>query len=316
MAALCSLLPVALSANVVSRQTVTPEQYDISVHVNLVVLPVSVVNQKGMLVSGLQKSNFRVYEDGILQSIKDFHHEDIPVTVGLVVDRSGSMGRKLPEISAAALAFAHSSNPDDEMFVVEFNESVAMGLPANMPFTHNEGQLEAAFAKLTATGKTAIYDAVMIALEHLRLGHRDKKVLIIVTDGGDNASKHTLAEAMAMAAHSNAIIYTIGLFDENDPDNNPGVLKQLARTTGGETFLPQSVSEVVAICEQIAKDIRSQYTIAYVPANAKMDGSHRTVRVTATAPGHGKLFVRTREGYFASRGETVQPAPAATGIQP
>jgi VWFA-related protein len=270
-----------------------------------------VQNRNGILVSGLGKDNFQVYEDGVLQQIDYFSHEDIPVTVGLVVDNSGSMRPKRPEVIAAALAFARSSNPQDQMFVVNFNELVSLGLPADTPFTDQAAQLEVALSRIAADGETALYDAVAAALEHLKKGNQDKKVLIVISDGGDNASKHNLAQIMAMAGHPDAIIYTIGLFIAEDPDRNPGVLKRLAKDTGGEAFLPESVGEVLPICQRIARDIRNQYTIAYAPANRKQDGTYRVIQVKANAPGHGRLVVRTRAGYYAPSKPQPLPANAA-----
>ena len=275
------------------------DPYTIRVDVNRVVLHATVQNHQGALVSGLGRNDFRIYEDGAPQQIKFFTHEDIPVTVGLVVDNSGSMRPKFHEVITAALAFAHSSNPQDQMFVVSFNEHVRFGLPANTPFTDQASQLEAALSRYHPDGQTALYDAVAAALEHLEKGNRDKKVLIVISDGADNASQHNLAQVMAVAVQSDAIIYALGLFDPDDPDKNPGVLKRLAKATGGEAFMPESIKEIVPICEQVARDIRNQYTAAYVSTNQKQDGTYRVVEMKAAAPGRGRLVVRTRAGYNA-----------------
>ncbi|RPI22223.1 MAG: VWA domain-containing protein [Acidobacteria bacterium] len=286
--------------------------YTISVNVDMVVLHASVRSRKGILVSGLDKDNFQVYEDGVPQQIKYFSHEDVPVTVGLVVDNSGSMRPKRPEVIAAALAFARSSNPEDQMFAVSFNEDVSFGLPADQPFTDQGTQLQAALSRLAAAGMTALYDAVAAALEHLKKGDRDKKVLLVVSDGGDNASRHDLAQVMAMAGQPDAIIYTIGLFDPQDPDRNPRMLKQLAKATGGEAFLPESLADVTPICERIARDIRNQYTIVYVPTNGRQDGTYRVIQVKAGAKDRGRLLVRTRAGYYAPLKPPPLPAAGAT----
>jgi Ca-activated chloride channel homolog len=275
------------------------DEYTLRVDVNVVVLHATAQDRKNTLVSGLDKDNFQVYEDGVLQPIKYFSHEDIPVTVGLVVDNSGSMRPKRRDVIAAALTFARSSNPQDQMFVVNFNERVSFGLPGNIAFTDQVGQLQVALSRVAADGETALYDAIAVALEHLKKGDRDKKVLVVVSDGGDNASKYKLPEIMTMVGQPYAIVYTIGIFDDQDADRNPGVLKRLAKDTGGEAFLPESLKDVGPICAQIARDIRNQYTIAYVPTNRKRDGSYRVVQVKASAPGHGHLSVRTRTGYFA-----------------
>jgi Ca-activated chloride channel family protein len=282
--------------------------YKIRINANLVVLRATAQDRKGALVSGLAQDKFQVYEDGVLQQIKYFSHDDIPVTVGLVIDNSGSMGKKRADVIAAALAFARSSNPQDQMFVINFNEHVRFGLPANVPFTDSVPVLEEALSRIHTTGQTALYDALAAALEHLSKGNRDKKVLIVISDGGDNTSKYTLSQVMDMARHADAIIYTLGLFAEEDEDRNPKVLKQLAEETGGEVFLPQSLKEAVPVCERIARDIRNQYTIAYVPTNTKRDGSYRTIEVKASAPGHKNLSVRTRSGYHAPLDRQSVPA--------
>jgi VWFA-related protein len=297
-------LPIALSSWAQAQEPAAAPtrpggEYAIQVNVDVVVLRATTQDRKNILVSGLDKDDFQVYEDGVLQTIKYFSHADIPVTVGLVVDNSGSMTPKRHDVIAAAMAFARSSNPQDQMFVVNFNEKVSFGLPNNTAFTDQPAQLQVALSRVAAEGETALYDAVAVALEHLRMGNRDKKVLIVVSDGGDNASRHKLAEITALVAQSNAIIYTIGIFDDQDPDRNPGVLKRLAKETGGEAFLPESVKDVEPICERIARDIRNQYTIAYNPTNKKRDGTYRVIQVKANAPDHRRLSVRTRAGYVA-----------------
>ncbi len=273
--------------------------FRISVDVALVVLPATVTDRQGGFVSNLSEQDFEVYENGVPQRIQLFRSEDIPVTVGLVVDQSTSMIRKLADVSAAARSFVRSSNRDDEMFVVNFNEKVSLGLPGSIRFTNNAVYLQNAIVTKPAGGQTALYDAIAKALEELQAGSRDKKVLIVVSDGGDNASARSLSQVMKLAERSSAVIYTIGIFDEDDPDRNPGVLKRLAQATGGEAFLPKQLSEVAPICERIARDIRHQYTIGYIPTNLARDGTHRAIRVVAQAKGHDKLSVRTRTGYIA-----------------
>lgn len=309
------LFLLALPLNVIRPQENQParlpqaDDVTIRVNVDVVVLHASTRTRRGVLVSGLGKENFQVYEDGVLQEIKSFSHDDIPVTVGLVVDNSGSMRPKHAEIIAAAVAFARSSHPEDQMFVVTFNENVSFGLPASTPFTDQAAQLQVALSKILPNGKTALYDAVAAALHHLKKGARDKRVLIVVSDGADNASQHQLEQIMTRANQSDAIIYTIGLFEQDDPDKNPGVLKRLAQATGGEAFLPESVKEVIPVFERIAQDIRNQYTITYTPVNRQQDGTYRTIKVSAAAPGHGRINVRTRSGYYAPS----RPQPATGG---
>jgi Ca-activated chloride channel homolog len=300
---------VALMVLSLSTLAHPADDYTIGVSVDVVVLQATVLDRKGTLVSGLDKNNFQIFEDGALQQIKHFSHEDIPVTVGLVIDNSGSMRPKRNDVIAAALTFAHFSNPQDQMFVVNFNEKVSFGLPGAIPFTDQVAQLEVALSRIYADGQTALYDAVAVALDHLKQGNRDKKVLIVISDGGDNASQHKLAQIMSMAQQSDAIIYTIGIFDEEDEDRNPHVLKELAKDTGGDSFLPQSLKDLAPICERIAHDIRNQYTLAYVPTNRKRDGTYRVIQVKASGQDRGRLSVRTRTGYFASPALT-SPAKA------
>jgi VWFA-related protein len=294
-------LPVLLLIALVGyagEQAPPPESFRISVDVDLVVLHATVTDRQGGFVSDLGEQGFEVYEDGVLQRIRLFKNEDIPVTVGLVVDHSTTMRPKLAEVSAAARTFVRSSNPEDEMFVVNFNEIVSLGLPGTIRFTHSAAELESAITTAPTGGQTALYDAIAKALEELQAGSRDKKVLIVVSDGGDNASGRSLAQVMKLAGQSSAVIYTVGLFDQDDPDQNPGVLKRLAQATGGQTFLPGEIGEVVAICERIARDIRHQYTIGYVPLKVAHGNAYRAIRVLARAKGRDKLSVRTRTGYI------------------
>ena len=273
--------------------------FRVSVDVALVVLHATVTGRQGGFVSDLGEQDFAVSENGVPQRIRLFKNEDIPVTVGLVVDHSTTMRPKLAEVTAAARTFARSSNGQDEMFVVNFNEKVSLGLPRTTRFTNSSSELEYAITAGPTGGQTALYDAIARALEELQAGSRDKKVLIVVSDGGDNVSAHSLAQVMKLAERSSAIIYTVGVFDENDPDRNPGVLKRLAQATGGEAFFPGQLSAVVAICGRIARDIRHQYTIGYVPSNPARDGAYHAIRVVAQANGHDRLSVRTRAGYIA-----------------
>jgi VWFA-related protein len=310
---LLALPTVAGPQDVTASELRQVDPYKISVSVSSVVLHATVENHKGAPVSGLGKDDFQVYEDGALQQIEFYSHEDIPVTVGLVLDNSGSMGPKRNEVISAALAFARSSNPQDQMFVVNFNEHVSFGLPADTAFTDKTAQLQGALSKFKTNGETALYDALAAAIEHLKIGNRDKKVLIVVSDGGDNASKYSLSQILAMAGKSDAIIYTIGIYTEEDPDQNPNALRQLSKATGGEAFFPQSVADVAPLCERIAHDIREQYTLAYAPLNRNQDGAYRVIQVKATATGHGRLSVRTRTGYYAP--SNPQPIAPPAGSQ-
>jgi Ca-activated chloride channel homolog len=280
-------------------QSPAPGSFQISVDVALVVLQATVTDRQGRIVSNLGEQDFEVYENGVPQHIQLFKNEDIPVAVGLVVDHSTSMWPKLAEVAAAARAFVRSSNREDEMFVVNFNEIASLGLPTTIRFTDSTAELERAIMAAPTRGQTALYDAIVKALEHLQASSRDKKVLVVVSDGGDTVSQHSLDQVMKLAEQSSAIIYTVGVFDDQDPDGKPAVLKRLARATGGEAFFADQLSEVVAVCEHIARDIRHQYTVGYAPSNPARDGSYRSIRLLARTKDHNRLLVRTRDGYRA-----------------
>jgi Ca-activated chloride channel homolog len=247
--------------------------YTLKMNGDMVILNATVLDPYDTIVAGLNEDDFQVYEDGVLQQIQHFSHEDLPVTVGILVDNSGSMGSKHADTIAAAVAFARSSNPHDQMFVVNFSEHASLGLPANMPFTDRRDQLQLALSEISAIGHTALYDGVAVGLDHLKQGDHEKKVLILISDGGDNASQHTFTELIDLARQSGVIIYAIGIFDERDGDRNPGLLRRLATETGGEAFFPQSSVDIAPICEAVARRIRSQYTLAYIPTNAKRNES-------------------------------------------
>jgi VWFA-related protein len=274
-------------------------------------LDVSVKQAKGGYVSGLGKDDFQIYENGTLQKITEFASADIPVAVGLVFDDSGSMRTKRPDVITAGLIFVGASNPQDQIFVVNFNDKVRSGLPEAVPFTDNIKLLRAALSNDMAEGQTALYDAVAFALKHLESGRREKKTLIVVSDGGDNVSTRSLKEVMELVQQSRATIYTVGIFEPDDPDRNPQVLEHIARVSGGESFLPKGLDEVTPICRQIATDIRNRYTIGYIPDHGGSKAALRKIRVVAVAPDRGKLIVRTRTSYLlparSARSRSAEP---------
>ena len=289
-------------------QDTSQDTYKIKTQVSLVVLHVSVLNDRSVFVPGLTEENFRVQEDKVEQKLSVFKQEDVPVSFGLVVDNSGSMRDKRPQVNAAALTFVKTSNPQDEGFVVNFNDDYY--LDTEHDFTSDLGEMRTALERIDARGSTALYDAVIGSLDHLKKGTRDKKVLLVVTDGEDNASRHSLENVVEQAQRSNALIYAVGVFSDDDIKHNHramkkarGALSDLANATGGLAFFPETADDTEAICTQIAHDIRNQYTLAYYPTNTAHDGTFRTVSVQVTPPrGAGKLTVRTRSGYYASRG--------------
>jgi len=275
--------------------------FKISSEVELVLLDVSVKGADGGFVSGLKKEDFHIFDSKIEQPIRIFAAQDAPVTVGLVVDNSGSVRPKKPEIVTAALTFVTQSNPHDEVFIVNFNDTASLALPPETPFTSDRAILRTALLSNPAQGRTALNDALKIALEHLNQGRLDKKTLVLVSDGGDNASDTTKDEILKRAEHSLATIYTIGIFDSDDRDKNPGFLRELAKITGGEAYIPENKDHLVGICEKIARDIRSRYTLGFAPSDipGAKPGKPRPLRVMATDPTSGKkLEVRTRNQYF------------------
>jgi Ca-activated chloride channel family protein len=312
----CVACVLALLACVHAARTLAqdpPPRPVFSSRSDLVVLHVTVLDGRSGFVSGLPREAFRVYEDGRPQEIEFFSNEDSPVTVGLVIDSSGSMQRKREAVIAAGLAFAQSSHPQDEMFTVHFNERVWTGLPGNQPFTSDLSELRAALERSAARGRTAFFDAVTFALRHLETGHRQKKVLVVISDGGDNASTTTFEELLDRAHRADAVIYAIGLSDWYDREADPDVLRDLAKATGGEAFFVRNTERAkdraTEILSRIARDIRSGYTIGYTPereVEADADG-FRTVKVEVSAPDRRKLTVRARAGYVTgSRGDGAQ----------
>jgi Ca-activated chloride channel family protein len=273
------------------------QPFVISKDVDLVLLPVTVRDAKGRFVSGLDASDFQVYENGQPQKISLFRSEDVPVTVGLVVDHSGSMVAWRDQVIEGARAFVQAGNTQDEEFVVNFGNAAEFALPPRLPFTNNVDELQAALSVPYASGKTALYDALAAALQHIQEDKPSKKVLLLISDGGDNASEHTFAQVLRMAQTANVLIYAIGLLDEHSADQNPAVLRKFAAATGGESYFPGSAAELISDCRLIAGNIRHQYTLGYNPANDG-NGGFRKVRVHVSARGRGKLLVKTRSGYF------------------
>lgn len=266
---------------------------------DLVVLPVTVTDRHGHSVPGLKQEDFHVYDDGKPQTIRLFMHDDAPVTAGLVIDCSGSMKENRAEVAAAAKDFLASSNPQDQIFVVNFNETAHLGLPASLPFTSDVSQLVSAVETGPSKGLTALYDAVALGLRHLALGANQKKALIILSDGGDDASRLNFKKTLAAVQRSSTVIYTIGIVASDQANVDPGALKKMASEAGGQSYFPRSTEQLPGISQQIARDLREQYTIAFLPDHAGHNTGFRKIRVTVKAPGHRGLKVRTRPGYLA-----------------
>ncbi len=263
---------------------------------DLVLLDVSVQNGKGGFVSDLKKGNFQIYENGKLQTISQFSKEDTPITVGLVLDDSRSMKSKRNDVINAALAFIDASNPQDEIFITHFNDHVRHGLPAGITFSDDPKILKQALWNNPAEGMTAMYDGILDGLRQLELGRQDKKSLIIISDGGDNASANHFRNVVDAAQSSRAILYTIGVFDDEDPDRNPGLLRRLAGMTGGMAYVPH-LDQLEEVCRGIAKDIRNRYSIGYVPIRTSDKSAVRSLKVQITGAGNQRYVVHARTSY-------------------
>jgi VWFA-related protein len=283
----------------------------IKVDVGLVVLHTTVLDDRGKFADGLKAENFRVFEDKVEQKLTTFKREDVPVSMGLVIDNSGSMRDKRPRVNEAAITLVEASNPQDQAFVVNFNDDFYLDLDKD--FTSSIPELKEALERIDSRGSTALYDAIIGSLDHLKKATKDKRVLLVVTDGEDNSSHNSLEKTLREIQKTDTVIYTIGLLgDEKRKEQNNAMraLKRIAEASGGLAFFPESVDDVHSICEQVAHDIRNQYTLAYYPSNTRKDGTFRAVSVQVIPPrGRGKLVARTRNGYYAPG----SPSTAAAG---
>lgn len=264
----------------------------------LVVLHASVNDRRGKLLTNLERDAFKVFENGQPQEVKVFKREDVPVSLGIIIDDSGSMMSKRSRVEAAALAMVRESNPQDEVFIVNFNDEAFL----DVPFTNDIKKMEQGLTRIDSRGGTAMRDAIGMSLDYIKKeGKRDKKVLLVITDGNDNASGTSLEKVVARSNQSDVLVYAIGLFTEEEKreaSKARRALNELTTATGGLAFYPKEVAEVQSLAVEVAHDIRNQYTIAYTPTVQALDGSYRQIRVMVDAP--GKPVVRTRTGYYAT----------------
>jgi VWFA-related protein len=269
----------------------------------LVDLHVSVLDKAGRLLTNIPEAAFKVLENNVIQPIKVFRREDVPVSLGIVVDNSGSMKEKRPSVAAAAIALVKASNPQDEEFVVNFNDTPYL----DQPFTNDIGKLQAAL-NIVTKGGTAMRDAISGSIVEMHKAKHDKKVLVVITDGDDNYSKVGMEQLLRETRNSEVLVYCIGLLsgeDGGDVRSAKKSLKALAEASGGFDYYPKNLAEVQKITPQIAQEIRSQYSIGYQPTNAALDGTFRAIKVTVT--GFGKPTVRARTGYYATAQPKGQP---------
>ena len=274
--------------------------------VDEVVLHATVVDDKQRMVTTLDKGAFSIFENGTPQTITSFRHEDIPVAMAIVIDNSGSMREKRLKVNQAALNLVRSSNPQDQVFIVNFNDEYYL----DQDFTSDINKLKEALEKIEARGGTALYDAVVASADHLKRNARlERKVLFVVTDGEDNASRESLEQAVRRLQEENGpTVYAIGLLGEEKARRARRALETMSERTGGIAFLPKTLDEVDAISRTVAHDIRIQYTIGYKPTTPKTAGGYRTIKVDAKAHGYSKLTVRTKTGYYAGQ-ERASTAP-------
>jgi Ca-activated chloride channel homolog len=284
--------------------------YTLQVNAEEVVLNCTVLDNKGQLVNDLNKNNFKVFEDKIPQTIVSLQHQDTPVSIGMLVDNSGSMRGKRAAVAAAALDLVKASNPQDETFVINFSDQAYL----DQDFTSDLGKLQDGLAHLSLSGGgTALYDTVVTAADKMeRSAKRPRKVLIVITDGDDNASSLTLDKAIhRVEGMQGPIIYSIGLLFGGDTSGGEvrharHALQALSSETGGIAFFPGSLKDIDSIAAEVARDIRNQYAVAYHSAGSSANGYH-TVKVEARASGHSKLSVYTRTGYFLKISPATSP---------
>jgi Ca-activated chloride channel family protein len=279
------------------RQEPAPPTF--SAESDLVVLQVTVFDRHGDSVRQLTRDVFHVVEDGAPQTITMFSGEEAPVAVGLLVDNSSSMLTRRGMVTAGVRAFAESSKTDDQAFTIVFNEHVRRALPETVAFTSNPVLLQASVAALPAGGKTALHDAVIAGLDQLDTADRQKHVLVVLSDGEDNASRQSERDMLRRVETSNALIYAVSTARLDTSVGNEGLLRRMARSTGGELFTPRTERDVVAAFADVGVKIRQGYTLGYVPTNSAHDGSYRKLIVRVLAPGMRAPVVHVRDGYLA-----------------
>lgn len=310
-----ALVLVFSSLTLLAQDTDQPKKgdkdYTLSVDTLEVQLPISVLDKEGRPVDGLKPDNFQIFEDKVAQKIKTFRHEDIPISIGLVIDNSGSMRNKRERVNSAALAFVRESNPEDESLIINFDDSAYL----EQDFTSSIGDLVDALDNIDARGETALYDAVYLAADKVtKDGHRDKKALLVITDGEDNSSKYGFNKVIETLRKSKVTLYAIGLLDEDDSRGglfrkSPAKkakedLLKFAEITGGQAFFPKNLEEMEDLVKNIAHDLRNHYTISYTPTNRSLDGTWREVTVKITPPRNfPKITWRTKPGYYAPKEE-------------
>jgi len=292
-----------------SPQGEKSKDFRIGVNVDLVVIHTSITDKNGLFVTGLKKDNFRLFEDNIAQTIQSFSQEDVPVSLGIVIDTSGSMRDKIDRVNQAALAFIRASNPDDEEFLIGFNSEVEL----LEDFTSDIDLITDTLNNTIVTGGTALYDAIYLAVQKAQTGSKPKKAIVLITDGEDRDSYYKLDEMVAKVQESDVQIFSIGFLNaapdkglfgrwsKSEPEKAQDALQRISEETGARAFFPKDISEIDKIVAQVARELRSQYSISYTSSNSARDGTWRRVKIALELPIANSLHMRYRSGYFAAK---------------
>jgi Ca-activated chloride channel family protein len=272
-------------------------EFTLNVNVDLVELNVTVLDEGDRHETGLEAGHFEIFEDSVQQDITLFLNEDRPVSLGLVIDNSRSMERKKERVDLAAVSFVRLSNPQDEAFLVHFDDTVRLA----HDFTSDISVLEETLEWISPYGQTSLFDAIMTALEKIKEGRYDEKAILVVSDGADNSSAAVFQQVLESVRQSEAAVYAIGILNDSVAGQEARTaLEALSDASGGRAFFPQTVNEIPALTETIARELRELYTLGYIPTNAVRDGTWRSVRVYVPRPPELPRFkVNYRHGYYA-----------------
>ena len=315
LSALCAVLVLAGLSQDSGQVSITPRiapeakkeaptpKADIRVNTTLVLIPVTVTDPLNRFVTGLDKENFKIAEDKIDQAITAFSSEDAPISVGVIFDCSGSMGAKLQKSRQAVAQFFKTANPEDEFFLVEFNDNAQM----IQPFTHSLEEIQNKLTFTQSKGRTALLDAIYMGLHEMKKAKNARKALLIISDGGDNNSRYTETEVKNLVKEADVQIYAIGIYEfgssrARTPEeaSGPGLLTEVAEPTGGRMYEAENINELPDIAAKIGMELRNQYILGYSPSNHEHDGKYRRVQVKIIQPrGLPPLRAYWRTGYYA-----------------
>jgi Ca-activated chloride channel family protein len=294
----------------IPQEAPPPERgYTIGVNVDLVLMYTSVFDKSGHFVAGLKKDNFKLFEDGVQQTLTSFSQEDVPISLGILLDLSGSMKPKFEQVNKAALAFIRASNPHDQVFLIGFNDEVEL----LQDYTSDIDEISDALENTIATGGTALYDAIYLGTQKAHTGSRPKKAIVVITDGEDRDSYYKLDELLAKVQESDVQVFAVGFLDEipdkgffgrwskTAPEKARDALLKICEETGGKAFFPTRLTDIHSIITEIATDLRSQYSLAYFSSNSARDGSFRRVKIELNGQGTANINARYRRGYYAPK---------------